>query len=211
MLVIPTYTNHNRKDANKFRNCNKLIAYAQEGSTALYALSNQDCTNCGSYTKDDVVGISLNGASRKNWQVYMEYAIDELKFAIAAGATIVADNYYDRNRSYNYHTEGYLVEVLTQLGCVERPSGSGVWDCSNSALIHKDVAETSSDECISIEIHNSLVSKLASEVYVAIGSLYASNGEVSDSTYESILDRLIDIVNNPDILRSNEKLLVPLE
>jgi hypothetical protein len=30
----------------------------------------------------------------------------------------------------------------------------------------------------SIDIHNALVSKLTSEVYVAIGSLYESNGRV---------------------------------
>jgi hypothetical protein len=76
----------------------------------------------------------------------------------------------------------------------------------------------SSDACelaqapkhISIDIHNALVSKLAGEVYVAIGSLYASNGEVPDSTYESILDRVMDIINNPSILQSDEELLIPL-
>ena len=60
MLNIPTFTKYNHKDANKFRNCNKLIAYAHEGSTALYARFNLDWVNCGSYTKDDIVGVSLN-------------------------------------------------------------------------------------------------------------------------------------------------------
>jgi hypothetical protein len=64
---------------------------------------------------------------------------------------------------------------------------------------------------ISIDTHNELVSKLASEMYVVIGSLYASNGEVPDSTYQSLLDRIIDIVNNPSILQSNEDLLVSLD
>jgi hypothetical protein len=58
-------------------------------------------------------------------------------------------------------------------------------------------------------MHNSLVSKLASEVYVVIGSLYASNGEVSDSTYESVLDKMMDIIDNPSILQSDKDLLVP--
>jgi hypothetical protein len=64
---------------------------------------------------------------------------------------------------------------------------------------------------ISIEMHNSLVSKLASEVYVAIGSLYAANREVSNSTYESLLDKMMDIINNPSILRSGESVLIPIE
>jgi hypothetical protein len=66
-------------------------------------------------------------------------------------------------------------------------------------------------EYISIEMHNSLVSKLASEVYTVIGALYASNGEIHNSTYESLLDKLTSIVNNPDILQSNEDLLLPIE
>jgi hypothetical protein len=64
---------------------------------------------------------------------------------------------------------------------------------------------------ISIEMHNSLVSKLASEVYTVIGALYSANGEVHNNTYESILDKLMSIVNNPDILQSNKDLLVPIE
>jgi hypothetical protein len=66
------------------------------------------------------------------------------------------------------------------------------------------------DGYISIEMHNVLVSKLASEMYVVIGSLYAANGEVSDSTYESLLDKMISIINNPSILQSDEDLLVPI-
>jgi hypothetical protein len=66
------------------------------------------------------------------------------------------------------------------------------------------------DGYISIKMHNVLVSKLASEMYVVIGSLYAANGEVSDSTYESLLDKMMDIINNPSILQSDEDLLVPI-
>jgi hypothetical protein len=139
MLNIPTFTKYNKKDAIKFRKCNKLIAYAQEGSTALYARSNPDRVNCGNYNKDDIVGISLNGASRPNWRETMQLAINELKLAIDAGATIVADDFYDRNREYNYHTEGHLVTVLAKHGYIERPSGSGIWKCNKSSLIQKSV------------------------------------------------------------------------
>jgi hypothetical protein len=64
---------------------------------------------------------------------------------------------------------------------------------------------------ISIEMHNVLISKLVSEMYVVIGSLYTSNGEVSDSTYESLLDKMMDIINNPSILQSDKDLLVPIK
>jgi hypothetical protein len=132
MLNIPTFNKYSRKDALKFKNCNKLIAYAKEGSTAIYAQANPDCTNVGNYTTDDIVGISVNGDARNNWHANLQLATAEMKLAIAAGATIVADNEYDRNRKYNYMTEGYLVIVLTKYGCIEKPIGSGVWDCSNA-------------------------------------------------------------------------------
>jgi hypothetical protein len=132
MLNIPTHSYYTRKDSYKFRNCNKLIAFAKEGSTALYAKSNPDCTNLGNYTKNDIVGISVNGDARKNWHLYLQLAVNEMLLAITAGATIVADNEYDRNRKYNQMTEGYLVAVLVQNGYIEKVAGSGVWDCSNS-------------------------------------------------------------------------------
>jgi hypothetical protein len=132
MLTIPIHNYYNRKDAIKFKNCNKLIAFAKEGSTAMYAKANPNCTNLGSYTKDDIVGVSVNGDSRKNWHANLQLAVAEMRLAIDAGATIIADNEYDRNRKHNYITEGYLVTILTKCGCIEKPLGSGIWDCSRS-------------------------------------------------------------------------------
>jgi hypothetical protein len=67
------------------------------------------------------------------------------------------------------------------------------------------------DTHISINTHKALISKLASEAYTVIGALYASNGDLPDRTYEMILDKLMNIINNPDILQSSEELLVPFE
>jgi hypothetical protein len=64
--------------------------------------------------------------------------------------------------------------------------------------------------CIPIEKHNELIIKLTSEVYTVIGSLYTSNEKVADSAYELILDKLMSIINNPEILQSKENLLIPL-
>jgi hypothetical protein len=63
---------------------------------------------------------------------------------------------------------------------------------------------------ISLELHNTLVSRLASEVYTVIGALYATDEKLPDSVYEEILDKLMDIINNPEILQSSENLLIPL-
>jgi hypothetical protein len=63
---------------------------------------------------------------------------------------------------------------------------------------------------ITLELHNSLVSKLASEMYVVIGSLYASDEKVADSAYELVLDKLMDIINNPNILQTDKDLLIPI-
>jgi hypothetical protein len=71
--------------------------------------------------------------------------------------------------------------------------------------------ELGQESIVSITEHDSLVSKIASEMYTVIGYLYTANAAVSSSTYEAVLDKLLDIINNPEVLRSSEELLVPLE
>jgi hypothetical protein len=77
--------------------------------------------------------------------------------------------------------------------------------------MYKAAPAVEQEPTIPLKLHSALVAKLASEVYAVVGSLHAANEKVSDSTYESILTRLVDVINNPSILQSDEKLLVPFE
>jgi hypothetical protein len=87
----------------------------------------------------------------------------------------------------------------------------GYVTCWMPLPMYGEIAERTSpaNTHISIDTHKALISKLASETYTVIGALYASNGDLPDRTYETILDKLMNIINNPDILQSSEGLLVP--
>jgi hypothetical protein len=128
-LTIKASNSMQRKDANKFKNANKLIAFGNSGSsTSWYASTNTESTNVGEYTSDDTVAVSLNGGKRADKTENYNKALEEVKKAVSVGATIVADNKYDREREYNKETEGELARVLSEeLGYEEKVDGSGVW------------------------------------------------------------------------------------
>jgi hypothetical protein len=95
--------NYLEKDLKKFELCNKLIAKgAPNSSTHMYATEDtfgfgQNNINSNSYTKNDVVGVSING-SRKN---RISFDRELVYKALESGAIIIADNKYDRERHYN--------------------------------------------------------------------------------------------------------------
>ena len=87
------------KDAKKFKSITKFIAKGKEGSsTYAYAEALAPITNTGSYTSDDIVGISVNGGGG---QRRMRFDMEEIMLAIQARATIITDPAYHRNRPYN--------------------------------------------------------------------------------------------------------------
>ncbi len=102
-LNVRNPTRYQLKDIEKAKIANKFIGYGVRGSsTDLYSIIlPQEVVNCGTYTAADVVFVSVNG-SRGN-RVSLEYPAlrGQLVVAVTAGASIVCDNEYHRNRTFN--------------------------------------------------------------------------------------------------------------
>ena len=128
-LVINGNTRYNDKDRVKFAKATKLIGYsdAPRSSTHTYIQDNKNVVNTGVYNPGEVVGVSLNGASRPNSESNYLKAKEEVIKALEAGATVIQDNAEDRNRAFNVATEGRLAKELSDLGYTESTEGSGVW------------------------------------------------------------------------------------
>lgn len=128
------------KDKAKFNNekapINKLIAFGLPGtSTATHARANAAMIEENDFSPDDIVGISINGISRKTgkpeevvaaYDANTKRTMKALRKAIEAKATIVADNLSDRTRNFNNKTEGTIAKILAHQGYVEIDH-SGVW------------------------------------------------------------------------------------
>jgi len=91
------------KDIKKFAICNKLISRGAINSSS-YKYSRGEILNIplenintAEYCSSDIVGVSVNGA-RKN---RVSFDRDLLLLALKAKASIVTDNKYHRNRSFN--------------------------------------------------------------------------------------------------------------
>ena len=137
------------KDRKKFSKANKLIAYGNEGtSTAKYANENEKVTNTGKYSSGDVVGVSLNGSSREGWQENFDLAFEEVKKAMAVGATIVTDregvDTGARDSKHNTATEGKLAKILAKNGYADT-KGDGVWQSTKKKKTNKTVSTESAD------------------------------------------------------------------
>ena len=118
------------KDANKAKGATGFIGKGTKGSdTALYAELAAELVPFGFKTKDftanDRVFVSANGKRPNRVPVTLE-TWPELKQALEAGATIVADKPTDRNdRDYNVG-ERELAVILENSGYVES-NKDGVW------------------------------------------------------------------------------------
>lgn len=112
-------------DVRKAARATKLIAFgAPTSSTADYARQAGPLANCGAYTPDDVVFVSINGRRRN--RVGIEAYDAELNRAVEAGATIVADSRSTRETPYNVG-EQELAVWLRRHGYREDPPDSGTW------------------------------------------------------------------------------------
>lgn len=125
------------KDQAKSNLANKFIGIGEEGSsTANYAKSWGELANQESYSKDDVVFVSVNGNSKNRAPVVIgkgeqgSRLLSLLNSAFHAGSTIVADNEFNRKRDYNTG-ERDLAKLLLENGYVEgkmeNGEGSGIW------------------------------------------------------------------------------------
>lgn len=112
-------------DARKAARATKLIGFGAPGSsTADYVRQAGPLANCGAYTADDVVFVSINGRRRNRIGIAAYEA--ELRAAVAAGATIVADSRSTRETPYNVG-EQELAAWLAGHGYREDPPDSGNW------------------------------------------------------------------------------------
>lgn len=112
---------HLAKDQMKSNMATKFIGVGATGSsTESYRHSWGSLANCGKYTKEDVVFVSINGARFGR----LSFPQEELLLAIRAGATILTDSPYDRERSYNIG-EREVANFLAKQGYEEKKPG--VW------------------------------------------------------------------------------------
>ncbi|HUU93081.1 MAG TPA: hypothetical protein VM238_17960 [Phycisphaerae bacterium] len=111
------------KDQAKSDRANKFIGRGSaRSSTAKYAYAWGMRANTGQYEASDRVFVSVEGARAS--RLPLDRA--EVQKAVAAEATIIADNAADRARDYNVG-EKELEAFLKGAGYVEREAGSGEW------------------------------------------------------------------------------------
>ena len=116
-----------QKDMDKFSVITKFVGFGSDGSsTEKYRTDTfKDMANTGKYSASDIVGVSVNGNRPGRVRVDGGRFAVELKLALDAGATIVADAKTDRERSFNVG-ERELAEVLTGAGYREIGT-TGIW------------------------------------------------------------------------------------
>lgn len=116
-LGIRNPAQYRLKDVEKAKIANKFIGYGAEGSiTDLYSIVlPREVVNCGTYTADDVVFVSVNGIRGNRVSLEHPALRKQLVAAVLAGANIVCDNEYHRNRSFNIGER----ELATTLVCAD--------------------------------------------------------------------------------------------
>ena len=121
MSKVQSTNPHFSKDLQKTTHATKFIGQGSiASSTHKYMLASGELANTGSYTQDDVVFVSAEGARRGR----MDIDLDELGKAILAGSTFVTDDFYNRERPYNMG-ERQVAHFLTQNGY--KDNGKGIW------------------------------------------------------------------------------------
>ena len=103
------------KDQMKADISNKFIGRGSAASsTNQYAKDFKDMANTGHYVSSDVVFISAEG----NRTGRLLPDVTEIVKACEAGATLVTDSPYHRNRQYNVG-ERFVADLLIKQGCEE--------------------------------------------------------------------------------------------
>ncbi len=111
-VKLPVTGRYTAKDQLKADECNKFIGHgSSRSSTNKYREAYGEQANCGHYTESDRVFVSVEGA-RKNRVPLNE---SEVMLAVKAGASIVADTVFNRNRPYNVG-ERALAKLLRDNG-----------------------------------------------------------------------------------------------
>lgn len=120
-VALPQKSSYAAKDQAKWDKANKFIGRGSKySSTNAYAQAiGPTRANTGKYEVNDVVFVSAEGA--RTGRISPDFA--EIKRATDAGATIIADNVYNRERSYNVG-EREVAAFLARQGYQEK---FGVW------------------------------------------------------------------------------------
>ena len=109
---LPAKSPYSDKDQAKANICNKFIGYGVTGSsTEAYRLAYGKEANTSQYHKD-IVFVSVNGGGKN---VPLELYKEQLILAKENGCTIIMDNEYHRNRSYNTG-ERIIHEMIKEIG-----------------------------------------------------------------------------------------------
>lgn len=108
-VILPRTSPYTAKDQAKSDRATCFIGRGSpRSSTAAYAKAWGDKANKGSYTCEDVVFVSAEGARRDR----LEPDYDELHKALSAAARVITDDPANRNRPYNVgerEVERYLL------------------------------------------------------------------------------------------------------
>ena len=127
------------KDQAKSDKANKFIGFGSPNSfTDLYAKAWDDKANVGTYTKTDVVFVSING-NRKD-RVGIDAYTQELDKAIEAGATFITDTKAYREGSKFNIGERELASYLESKGYTEA-NENGVWT-KNTDTVTEDTIDS---------------------------------------------------------------------
>lgn len=120
MVQLTVKTTYSAKDQKKADRANKFIGQgSSRSSTYQYGKDYGDMANCGVYVAaDDVVFISAEG----NRSGRLDPDFEEIGLAVKAGVSLITDNPFNRNRTYNlgerqvarYLEEHGYIEVATQ-------------------------------------------------------------------------------------------------
>ena len=117
---VKTTNPYFQKDLKKALNANKFIGRgSSQSSTHKYMVAAGDKANCGHYEATDIIFVSAEGARGGRLAANLE----ELALATQAGATVVTDDEYNRNRSYNVG-EREVAKFLLSQGYTDK---RGVW------------------------------------------------------------------------------------
>lgn len=110
------------KDLAKSKKANKFIGQGSSASsTNKYRIAAGNLANTGSYTSNDIVFVSVEGARMGR----IDPDFEELDLAIQAGVTFVMDNEADRNRHYN--TGERQVAFYLKKNKYHDENGTGIW------------------------------------------------------------------------------------
>jgi len=165
------------KDQRKSDQANKFIGFgAKDTSTEEYRLAWGEKANTGVYSADDTVFVSVNGKNGKKFSAQSATA-KEVNKAVEAGATIIADNFEARNRSYNKTGEGRLAQYLSFKGYEEVDSGSGVWSKIKEDNKASTSVVTNGAEILTVQIESGVYGNLT-EVAEALKNALPKDTEV---------------------------------